>query len=202
MSYPNDVSVRTVFGQYLKSTGLAAAGTVTFTPSHRIEDANDATILSTPITVTLDTNGEFEIDLPCTDDLDLSPRGWYYTATIRIKGARPYSFRFYLPTGDGTDVDITKLDTVEPVTTSPLGTDIPRGLVGAQGPQGPTGPAGPAGGSASTAALETRLTSLEQRPFRIILSSDGKIVDDETYPAGSPVVLDLKRLRSGSNADN
>jgi hypothetical protein len=43
---------------------------------------------------------------------------------------------------------------------------------------------------------------LEQRPFRIILSSDGKIVDDETYPAGSPVVLDLKRLRSGSNADN
>jgi hypothetical protein len=91
MSYPNDVSVRTVFGQYLKSTGAAAAGTVTFTPSHRIEDANDATILSTPITVTLDANGEFEVDLPCTDDLDLSPRGWYYTATIRIKGARPYS---------------------------------------------------------------------------------------------------------------
>jgi len=71
-----------------------------------------------------------------------------------------------------------------------------------RGPAGPPGPAGPAGGSASTAALETRLTSLEQRPFRIILSSDGKIVDDETYPAGSPVVLDLKRLRSGSNADN
>jgi len=71
-----------------------------------------------------------------------------------------------------------------------------------RGPQGPPGPSGPVGGSASTAALETRLTSLEQRPFRIILSSDGKIVDDETYPAGSPVVLDLKRLRSGSNADN
>jgi hypothetical protein len=68
--------------------------------------------------------------------------------------------------------------------------------------RGPQGPPGPAGSSASTAALETRLTSLEQRPFRIILSSDGKIVDDETYPAGSPVVLDLKRLRSGSNAAN
>jgi len=71
-----------------------------------------------------------------------------------------------------------------------------------RGPAGPQGPPGPSGGSASTAAIETRLTSLEQRPFRIILSSDGKIVDDETYPAGSPVVLDLKRLRSGSNADN
>jgi len=71
-----------------------------------------------------------------------------------------------------------------------------------RGPAGPQGPPGPSGGSASTAALETRLTTLENRPFRIILSSDGKIIDQEEYPAGSPVVLDLKRLRSGSNAAN
>jgi len=71
-----------------------------------------------------------------------------------------------------------------------------------RGPAGPQGPPGPSGGSASTAALETRLTSLEQRPFRIILSSDGKVIDDETYRPGEPVVLDLKRLRSGSNAGN
>ncbi len=71
-----------------------------------------------------------------------------------------------------------------------------------RGPAGPQGPPGPAGSAASTAALETRLTTLEQRPFRIILSSEGRIVDDETYAAGAPVVLDLKRLRSGSNADN
>jgi len=71
-----------------------------------------------------------------------------------------------------------------------------------RGPAGPPGPPGPAGSSASTAALETRLTTLEQRPFRIILSSEGRIVDDETYAAGAPVVLDLKRLRSGSNAGN
>ena len=70
-----------------------------------------------------------------------------------------------------------------------------------RGPAGPQGPPGPSGGSVSTAALETRLTSLEQRPFRIILSSDGKIVDDETYKPGEPVVLDLKRLRSVSDAN-
>lgn len=68
--------------------------------------------------------------------------------------------------------------------------------------RGPQGPPGPAGSSASTAALETRLTSLEQRPFRIILSSDGKVIDDETYRPGEPVVLDLKRLRSVSDANN
>jgi len=71
-----------------------------------------------------------------------------------------------------------------------------------RGPAGPQGPPGPSGGSASTAALETRLTSLEQRPFRIILSSDGKVIDDETYKPGEPVVLDLKRLRSVSDANN
>lgn len=66
------------------------------------------------------------------------------------------------------------------------------------GPPGPTGPAGPAGSTANIDALESRLSSLERRPFRIILSNDGQIVDDETYEAGEPVVLDLKRLRSGS----
>lgn len=70
-----------------------------------------------------------------------------------------------------------------------------------RGPAGPQGPPGPAGGSASTAALETRLTTLEQRPFRIILSSDGQVIDDETYRPGEPVVLDLKRLRSVSDAN-
>jgi hypothetical protein len=64
--------------------------------------------------------------------------------------------------------------------------------------RGPAGPPGPAGSSASTTAFETRLTSLENRPFRIILSSDGKVIDDETYNvnAGEPVVLDLKKLSS------
>lgn len=70
-----------------------------------------------------------------------------------------------------------------------------------RGPAGPQGPPGPAGSSASTTALESRLTSLEQRPFRIILSADGKVIDDETYRPGEPVVLDLKRLRSVSDAN-
>jgi hypothetical protein len=66
--------------------------------------------------------------------------------------------------------------------------------------RGPAGPQGPAGSGVSVAQFESRLTTLEQRPFRIILSSDGKIVDDETYKPGEPVVLDLKRLRSVSDA--
>ena len=73
MPYPNDVSVRTVFGQYLKSTGSAASGTVVFTPSHLIEDANDATILSTPISVTLNASGQFTVSLPSPAIAELLP---------------------------------------------------------------------------------------------------------------------------------
>jgi hypothetical protein len=49
-------------------------------------------------------------------------------------------------------------------------------------------------------SVESRLKVLEERKFRIILSSNGKVVDDETYEPGEPVVLDLKRLRSVSDA--
>jgi len=65
---------------------------------------------------------------------------------------------------------------------------------------GPPGPPGRDGSAANNAALESRLTTLERRPFRMILASEGKIIDDETYAAGQPVVLDLKRLRSVSGA--
>ena len=146
MSFSPDVNTRNVVGQYLKSTGAAASGSVVFTASSRIEDVDDATIVANPIVVNLDNSGSFTVELPCTDDLDLSPRGWYWTAKVRIKGRRTTEFRFYLPEGDGSNIDITKLDTVDRITTSPAGTDIVRGQVGPAGPQGPTGPAGPAGG--------------------------------------------------------
>ncbi len=75
MSFSSNVNTRNVVGQYLKSSGTAASGTVTFTASSRLEDADNATILATPVVATLDSNGEFSVELPCTNDLDLSPRG-------------------------------------------------------------------------------------------------------------------------------
>ena len=54
---------------------------------------------------------------------------------------------------------------------------------------------------AELAAISRRLGELESRPFRMVISSDGKIIDDETYSPGEPVVLDLKRLRSVSGGN-
>lgn len=64
--------------------------------------------------------------------------------------------------------------------------------------RGPAGPAGLAGEAADNTELESRLSNIERRPFRIIIASDGKVIRDETYEPGEPVVLDLKRLRSVS----
>lgn len=70
--------------------------------------------------------------------------------------------------------------------------------------RGESGPAGRDGESADPseiAAINQKLNELATRPFRIVISSDGKILDDETYAPGEPVVLDLKRLRSVSGAN-
>jgi hypothetical protein len=60
------------------------------------------------------------------------------------------------------------------------------------------GPQGPPGGSADLSQMESRLTQLENRPFRIILSANGKIVDDETYAAGQPVVLNVTKIKAAT----
>ena len=150
MTYPADVSTRLIYGTFLRSDGTAAIGSITISPSSRIEDADDATVLANPLVKTLDGSGYFELELPCTDDLDLSPRGWYYTARIRIQGAKPYSFNFYLPTGDGSDVDITRLANVDQKNIARANNDIlrgPAGPAGSPGPSGATGPTGPTGPS-------------------------------------------------------
>jgi hypothetical protein len=155
MSYSEDVTTRTVFGKYTKVNGLAASGTITFSASSKIEDDSDAIILSGPIKLTLDADGEFSIDLPTTDNRKLSPIGWYYTARIRIYGGKAYDFKFYLPEGDGSNVDITQIDTPSSGNSQQAAVSVPRGPVGAQGATGPTGltgatgavgPTGPAGG--------------------------------------------------------
>jgi hypothetical protein len=70
-----------------------------------------------------------------------------------------------------------------------------------RGPAGPPGRDGQAGSSADVTNLERRLSAVESRPFRMVLTSDGTILDDETYAPGEPVVLDLKRLRNRSNGN-
>lgn len=105
----------------------------------------------------------------------------------------------------GRDGRTVTQEQVEAVVNAWLDSNVDQ-LRGPAGPTGPTGPAGSDGrdGTSSDpsalASINRRIADLERRPFRIVISSDGKIIDDETYAPGEPVVLDLQRLRKRSDA--
>ena len=150
MPYSSDVVVRTVFGQFL-SAGSAASGSVTFTASSTVQDEQSAVVLSAPVLLTFDSTGSFTVDLPTTDNRRLSPFGWYYTARVRISGGKSYSFDFYLPTGNLSDVDITSIDQVAQRAATGQTT---KGYVGPRGAQGIQGLQGPANGPQGVQGLQ------------------------------------------------
>jgi hypothetical protein len=133
--WPNDVVTRTVVGTYLTGLGTPAKGRVTFTPTSRVVDADDAVVIEDTLTAVLNTLGAFEIDLPTTDNALLSPEGWAYDVSVRLYGVKPQHFYAFLPYGDGSDVDI-RTD----ISLVGTGTPTVSSSTGATGPIGPRGP--------------------------------------------------------------
>lgn len=133
MPWPNDVVTRTVFGTYVTGLGNPAKGRITFTPTSRVVDKDDAIVIEDTITDVLDTSGSFSIELPTTDNALLSPKNWLYDVSIRLYGVKPKKFYAVLPYGDGSDVDISTI-TAE--------TSVP-GVSGGTSVRGPVGPRGP-----------------------------------------------------------
>lgn len=82
-----------VHGRYVDSDGDPIAGTVKFTPApSRLVDSVLATaIIPNAVEVTLDGNGEFTVNLPCTDDPDIAPTGWTYAVVENFTGGQSYS---------------------------------------------------------------------------------------------------------------
>ena len=134
MTWPNDVITRRVNGTYYTSTGIAAKGRVTFTPSVRVVDVNDATIVEDAIAVTLDANGSFSIDLPTTDNQLLYPAGWAYEISIRLYGVKPERFFAFLPYGTGAPIDLARLNTTTGSPQESASSSTSRGSIGPRGP--------------------------------------------------------------------
>jgi hypothetical protein len=134
--WPNDVVTRTVYGTYLTAAGAGAQGRVTFTPSSRILDSDDAVIIEDAIVATLSNAGYFEVDLPTTDNDLLTPKSWTYEVNIRLFGVKPQRFKAILPYGDGSDVDIIN-DISTSTSTFTQGVGAPDTVQGPIGPRGP-----------------------------------------------------------------
>lgn len=81
----------------------------------------------------------------------------------------------------------------------------PKGDTGQVGPTGPTGPPGRDGQSVTPeqlAAIKAELLAEIQHPnIRVVIGNGGRIIDDETYQPGEPIVLDIEALVRAANAN-
>lgn len=97
MGIASNVTLTTVEGTFVDFEGNPIAGQVKFTLDTVLRNAiADQIIIPSTITVTLDTNGFFSIQLPVTDDPDIAPEGFKYTLEESFAGGRTYDIGFSL----------------------------------------------------------------------------------------------------------
>lgn len=90
---PN-LSTVTVGGQYVDVAGNPIAGQVRFTPrAVLIDGVADQVIIPRTVTVDLDATGTFTVELPATNDDDLSPVNWTYSVEEAFTGGRTFDIQ-------------------------------------------------------------------------------------------------------------
>lgn len=113
MSLPADWSTVRVTARYALRDGRVPTGSVTFS-SPQILRADGVIVMPADIVATLDADGAIDIQLPATNDPDVSPQGWAYTVQERIDGC---AGRRFAMTADAAGGDID-LATVAPVVAA------------------------------------------------------------------------------------
>jgi hypothetical protein len=104
---PN-IASRTVTGTYVSPDGTPAEGTLRFIPSATVYDVTGHVVIQrSPISVDLDVNGEFSIELSVTDDPDAEPQGWTWHLVENLAQRREIDF--LLPSSSPSTVDISTL---------------------------------------------------------------------------------------------
>lgn len=131
MPTPQGVNTVTLQGRYVEPDlfGTPLVGSVVFTPNvAMVTFPNEDTMMSGTEIATLDSNGEFTIDLPCTDTPDQNPDGWAYTVTEKLIGVRGRTYNIFLP----FTLAVIDLADITPTDAAPAYLPV----VGPQGPPG------------------------------------------------------------------
>jgi hypothetical protein len=102
----------TVTGSYESESGATAAGTVTFTLTQAMQNA-DQIVTPTPITVTLDGTGHFSTVLLANDDTGTTPPGVCYGVTEQITGGQQRDY-FIVVSHATSPVDLSTLMPQQP----------------------------------------------------------------------------------------
>lgn len=120
MPFPFNITTVAVHGQILNQDGTAAKGTVTFAVPYELHDTGANVIVgpARPIVATLSGTGEFTVQLPATDDPDISPTGWTYQVHQATTAGSPPAWPLSVPVASsGTGLEFADLSPAQPVPT-------------------------------------------------------------------------------------
>ncbi|MFF1693124.1 hypothetical protein ACFVXC_05780 [Streptomyces sp. NPDC058257] len=131
-------SVR-VTGRFVAADGTPLTGTVTFAPPMVLTLPDADTIALTPavVEITKEDQGCFAVTLIATDAPGMSPSGWTYRVTEKLKGAQIRQYHIMLAERPGgTSVDLADLAPASPYSGRYIPVVGPTGATGAQGQAG------------------------------------------------------------------
>ncbi|MEW1922259.1 hypothetical protein [Streptomyces sp. NPDC088360] len=126
-------------GRFIAPDGTPLTGKLTFAPPSVLTMPEADTIANTVATVEIGEEdlGRFAVNLIATDAPGMSPRGWTYQVTEKLKGAQIRQYHIMLPqVPDGGPVDLADLAPVSPYTGRYLPVVGPTGATGAPGAPG------------------------------------------------------------------
>lgn len=107
MALPGNITLITLTGQYLDFQGDPVLGQVKIYPSQVLIDAAaDRIIIPTVLTTDL-TGGSFSVQVPVTNDPDVSPLNYNYLYEESFEGGSTYIIQ--LPSSLGASVDISDI---------------------------------------------------------------------------------------------
>lgn len=120
--WPGNFQGCTFTGKYLGLDGDPLRGTITFKPSFTalVDIPSLLIIIPKPIVVNLDnTDGNFSIVVPATDDPDIAPTAWTYSVTENLVGGGGRTYIVDAPMNTVVDLsEVTPLgDPSDGVTT-------------------------------------------------------------------------------------
>ena len=121
----------TVTGTYVDGEGNPCSGQVIFTPNTRLAaGADDLLVRPVPVTVTLTDDGTISAELYATDNADLEPSGWCWTAIENITYAISSTWNFFLAYSNGATQDLSDLEPIAVAAATSVYLQVSGGTMG------------------------------------------------------------------------
>ncbi|MDT0432814.1 collagen-like domain-containing protein [Streptomyces salyersiae] len=113
---PDNIPAVTVTGRFLTPAGVPLTGRITFRAPSLITLPEYDVVLGGPVTVALDAQGAFMVELLATDTPGMDPADWSYTVTEQLTGVPSNrTYQILLPAETST-VDIADIAPTDPHT--------------------------------------------------------------------------------------